>query len=429
LTKKIYIKPFLGILFLGILLRVIWVVLIKTQPISDFLWYHELALSIISNNGYRIKGCLTAYEPIGYPAFLALIYYIFGANIVFPKIANVIFSAISMLFLYLISRRYISEKAGIICTLFIALLPVNIIYTSVLSTEILFTTLYLILTYLIFKRSKKRIINIIMGVILGILALTKPYMLVYPVVILAMQFLFKGKISKTLINNFCVITLSMIVIILPWTIRNYIVFDKFIPVSTNGGYNLYVNNNPYANGGWQDPFKFPNSPMLKYKFPDKDFWDEIKVDEEGKKLAVEWILDNPGKFVKLGFIKLKRVFIIHDSGYWSIKKLQGDIEFPYTTQLSLLNSKIHNFTFALVTIYILSLIIKTLRKRRILFVHKIILLNILFYVAVTFVFEGQPRYLFPLWSFYAMIVGYLITKICSEMTKYLKEKSLLKIIS
>lgn len=266
-----------------------------------------------------------------------------------------------------------------------------------------------------------------MGIILGILALVKPYMLIYPAVILAMQFLFKGKISKVLINNFCIITLSMIVIILPWTIRNYIVFDKFIPVSTNGGYNLYVNNNPYANGGWQDPFKFPNSPMLKYKFPDKGFWDEIKVDEEGKKLAVEWMLDNPGKFVKLGFIKLKRVFVIHDSGYWSIKKLQGDIKFPYTTQLSLLNSKIHKFTFALVIIYILSLIIKILRRRRILYVHKIILLNILFYVAVTFVFEGQPRYLFPLWPFYAMIVGYLITKVSSKMTKYSKKKSLLKI--
>lgn len=158
MAKKVYKKSFIVILFLGILLRVIWVVLIKTQPISDFLWYHELALSIVSNNGYRIKGCLTAYEPIGYPAFLALNYYVFGVNIVFPKIANVIFSGISMFVLYLISRRNISQKAGIICTLFIALLPVNIIYTSVLSTEILFTTLYLILTYLIFKRSRKNLL-------------------------------------------------------------------------------------------------------------------------------------------------------------------------------------------------------------------------------------------------------------------------------
>lgn len=409
MTKKIYKNLFLGILFLGILLRIIWVVLVNTQPISDFLWYHELALSLISNNGYRIKGVLTAYEPIGYPAFLALIYYFFGANIVFPKIANIILSSIGMTFLYRISGKYISKKSGIICTLFIAILPVNIVYTSVLSTEILFTTLYIILTYFILKGSNKTALNILMGIILGILALIKPYMLIYPAVILAMQFFCNVKISKTLIANFCVITLSMIVIILPWTIRNYIVFDKFIPVSTNGGYNLYVNNNPYANGGWQDPFKFPNSPMLKYEFSDIGFWDEIKVDEEGKKLAVEWIVKNPDKFLKLGFIKLKRVFIIHDSGYWAIKKIQGDTEFPYKTQLSSLNKKIHNITLVFVIIYVLAIIIKILKKRPLLYIHKIILLNLLFYVSVTFAFEGQPRYLFPLWPFYAIIVSCLLT--------------------
>jgi hypothetical protein len=39
--------------------------------------------------------------------------------------------------------------------------------------------------------------------------------------------------------------------------------------------------------------------------------------------------------------------------------------------------------------------------------HRFILLNIFFYISITFIFEGQPRYLFPLWPFYTIIIGYV----------------------
>jgi hypothetical protein len=38
----------------------------------------------------------------------------------------------------------------------------------------------------------------------------------------------------------------------PWAIRNYVVFNEFIPFSTSGGLNLYRGNNAIEIGGWHN---------------------------------------------------------------------------------------------------------------------------------------------------------------------------------
>jgi len=63
---------------------------------------------------------------------------------------------------------------------------------------------------------------------------------------------------------------------------------------------FYVNNNDYATGSWSDPFKYPDSPMLKYKT--EDGFDELAIHKLGKQLAREWIKKNPKRFIELAFL-------------------------------------------------------------------------------------------------------------------------------
>ena len=84
-------------------------------------------------------------------------------------------------------------------------------------------------------------------------------------------------------------------------------FDRFI-YSTNGGYVIYVNNNPFATGSWSDPFSYPNSPFTQYLFD--DHFDEVAINDVGKKLAIDWICKNPGQFLSLAS---KRIF----NSYWN----------------------------------------------------------------------------------------------------------------
>ena len=45
------------------------------------------------------------------------------------------------------------------------------------------------------------------------------------------------------VKHVVVLAMAMIILILPWTIRNYVVFGKFIPVTTQGSLVLWVSNN------------------------------------------------------------------------------------------------------------------------------------------------------------------------------------------
>ncbi|WP_026884354.1 ArnT family glycosyltransferase [Clostridium akagii] len=396
------------ITLLALILRLFWILNVPTVPVSDFLQYHRGALSLIDGMGYRVYGHISAYEPVGYSLFLALIYSIFGTSFWVAKIGNLILSCTCLIFIYLIANKSFNKKTACVCALIYGILPLEIIYTSVISTEIIFTTLYVVLLYLMLKRDNTKYNNIILGILLGILTLIKPYMMIYQCLIFLFDIIRLRSFKKPLVN-FLIITGVLLLTISPWTIRNYMVFHKFIPVSTNGGYNLYVNNNPNAIGSWKNPLKIHGSLILKYKDKNDDFWDEVKVDEEGKKAALSWIKNNPNAFIKLGFKKVKNTFLTSDSGFWSTDYLSTGGKSQYKNFLQLINKKIHFFTLIIMFVYFSLLIAKIFYKKiNNSPIHIMIILNILFFLAVTFMFEGQPRYLFPLWPIFIFAGVYTI---------------------
>lgn len=413
LKKHINFCIIATITLIALFLRLLWISKVPTVPVSDFLQYHKAALSLMNGMGYRIYGHISAYEPVGYPLFLTFIYSIFGASFWVAKIANVILSCIGLILIYLIAKKCFHKKYAYICALIYGLLPLNIIYTSVISTEIIFTTLYLLLLFLILKRENIKYNNIIIGILLGILTLIKPYMMIYQCVIFFIDVVSLHSFKKS-IKNFIIISSVLLVTISPWTIRNYIVFHKLIPVSTNGGYNLYINNNPDAIGSWRSPLKIQGSIILKYKNKNDNFWDEVKVDEEGKKAAYDWIKNNPYKFITLGVKKVGNTFLTSDSGFWATDYLSTPGKSKYKAPLQFINKKLHFFTIIAMFLYFAIVLVKTLCKKiKNYFIHIMIIINILFFLAITFVFEGQPRYLFPLWPIFIIAVVYALKNLIS----------------
>jgi hypothetical protein len=84
----------------------------------------------------------------------------------------------------------------------------------------------------------------------------------------------------------------MLIVVGPWTVRNYRVFDRFVLISTNGGFGLYGANNPAATGGYLE--HWPDDLM---QMP------ELDADREARKRASLWIVSNPLRFVALAFEK------------------------------------------------------------------------------------------------------------------------------
>ena len=98
------------------------------------------------------------------------------------------------------------------------------------------------------------------------------------------------------------------ILIAPWTIRNYLVFDEFIPVSSNGSFNFWRGNNGITSGS---PLNETGDPL----WSTDDLWKKTEpalatgVDFENslssayQDAALQWIRNNPDDAVLLAFRK------------------------------------------------------------------------------------------------------------------------------
>ncbi|MFH1849324.1 MAG: glycosyltransferase family 39 protein, partial [archaeon] len=136
---------------------------------------------------------------------------------------------ISCYMIYLIAKRIFDQKTALISAGIYALYPHAIRYAGHLNTEPMFTLLLLIsihyLTVLIYWRSYKY--AALTGLFLGLATLTRVTTQAFPLFILGILLLRKPWQSLKL---FIVLVLVMSFVISPWTMRNYAITGKIIPV-------------------------------------------------------------------------------------------------------------------------------------------------------------------------------------------------------
>lgn len=93
-------------------------------------------------------------------------------------------------------------------------------------------------------------------------------------------------------------------------------------LSTQEARAFYLGNNPYARGSWNGNAGKPGDPMFKYREERiKDFTttsDELYLYREHKRLAKEWILDNPADFMMLSLRKVAMHFLPYNYEYLRI---------------------------------------------------------------------------------------------------------------
>lgn len=78
---------------------------------------------------------------------------------------------------------------------------------------------------------------------------------------------------------------------LPWWVRNWLVFGAFVPLTTASGYSLWIGNNPDATGNWMAP-----PPHLR-GLP------ELAYGKAAAAIATEWIVHHPFDFIRLTIAK------------------------------------------------------------------------------------------------------------------------------
>lgn len=94
---------------------------------------------------------------------------------------------------------------------------------------------------------------IVAGVLWGVIILGRPALLGFLPFIVLWLWLNRGSRYGWLRNSL-VILVGVLVVILPWTIRNYRIHGQFVLIATNGGFNFWNGNNPFTTGSGHDVY-------------------------------------------------------------------------------------------------------------------------------------------------------------------------------
>jgi len=286
---------------LALILRLGWLGFFEGRfTAADTDDYTDIAVNILQGKGYGYEGGPTAFVVPLYPFFLTGIFGLFGENLLAVQLVQMLLSALTVVLVYLIARRLFDPSAGVIAALIAAVHPWLIFWSGYVLTETLFvfllTAAILAYVYLVKKPSLWKALG--SGILLGLSALCRPVGLQVALALIFVWLLLAPKSSRRW-PVLGILLVSMSLILSPWIIRNYLVFHKFVPVSSASGAVLYLGNNPKAT-------------ILANDMPDPLFppgMDEIESSYYLQKLALKYIIENPGRFFVLA---LKRLYY-----YWS----------------------------------------------------------------------------------------------------------------
>ncbi len=257
----------------------------------------------------------SAQMPPGLAYIFLLVFKIFGpfsyASNFTILLLNAVLASISVIIIYRISAIIYGEKNALLSGLMIAVFPVYIFSTVQFNSIIIYHFL-LGLLFLYFLKAFYKVSNkgkegsgiflgkdckikyvIFFGIVMGIFYYFRsefPLLMVFTVFFLFWKKLFKPAVILGVIS---------LVVILPWTIRNYYTFDRVVLITTSLGLNLHKGHNPVLDGsGWHNgtdelPIYITDELGEKIEKVPFDRKFEINVNDISLNDAFEYIKANP----------------------------------------------------------------------------------------------------------------------------------------
>lgn len=289
------------IIVTGLALRVTAISAFHHAPESDELAYQSMALNLVSGNGIVDSMGNCAMYNVGYPLFvLAPVFALFGENLFVARILNALLGGVAIWLCYAVAKEAGAGKIGrlLAAGMWAVYLPSSV-YTVYLLKENLMVPLMLCVIWCALRLMKEPSYRIALccGVLFGLLALTgnAALSLAAPAV-LALAFT-PADLGRKL-SLFILILVSAVLVTTPWVARNMRVLGAPI-LNTNGGFNLYLGNNPAATGMFISIADTPRGQTWSTLHKEG----EVRASQVLKEEAVAWIKEHPATFLVLAFKK------------------------------------------------------------------------------------------------------------------------------
>ncbi|HEX8689747.1 MAG TPA: glycosyltransferase family 39 protein [Solirubrobacterales bacterium] len=218
-----------------------------TTPVYDALAYERIAANLERGEGFDLGTNATQpasnYSP-GVPLLAGTAYELSGGvHERHARLVLALIGALAVLFTYLIGRRLSGPAAGLIGAAAVAIYPSLLEYQGMLMGEPLAATLLsgAVLAMLwAASRQDPPARWLVPGLLLGALALVRPEYLGIGLVLAVVILAWSRDRWRIGVANAAILLAGVVLVVAPWTVRNAIALDRFVPISTGGGQVLFA---------------------------------------------------------------------------------------------------------------------------------------------------------------------------------------------
>jgi len=288
----------------------------RITPVADARWYDTIAWNLAQGKGFKVGDTnALAEDPAiaivgpGYVYSLAGLYRLFGHHLEAAWIAQALLHTLNAFLVFLLARKILAPAGGhwgfsLLAAALYGLNPDLIQLAAMLLTETLFLSLLIlaalgIVTYVADAAVKTA---------LGTAVLLACAILVRPIALLPLLLFLGILVIRKKWALLPAVLLIQALFLGGWAWRNYSVYDRFVLLTAAGGYDLWVGNNPDADG---EPH--PTEEITNYTSEHGI----LEADRYGMEQYLTFLTSDPGGFLKLQAVKTAKFFsVIRTSAWW-----------------------------------------------------------------------------------------------------------------
>jgi glycosyltransferase involved in cell wall biosynthesis/4-amino-4-deoxy-L-arabinose transferase-like glycosyltransferase len=305
----------LGIFLFALVVRLLFVIVtgLSDAPTYDGIGYDFIAVNLLQGKGYARDSAGTlpsAFRPPGYPLFLAGVYGLFGHRYEAVRLMQALIDAVTCILFYFVGKKLFGRRVGFVAALGLSLYPLQIYMVSQFYSETLSFFFQMLVLWLATLLPERRCVGIplMMGLLLGATTLTRPTATLW--IPLMLLWVFYVNLKAKEVMRVALMVLGLVLAFGPWTVRNYLVFHAFIPISSLGGSGVWAGNNPLSEGGGMLPDErtWGGEDYPEHSWYGWEGLTEMQSSQRFLEKGMTWIEENPGDFLMLVPRKLLRLW-------------------------------------------------------------------------------------------------------------------------
>jgi 4-amino-4-deoxy-L-arabinose transferase-like glycosyltransferase len=324
------------IIAVSILLRVAMAFYLGNQVVElpgtfDQVSYDMLAQRVVNGYGFTVAELWWPITPAGEPTalwsflytlFLTAIYSVVGyAPLVARLIQAVLVGFLLPWLTYRLGKRTFGSTVGLVAAGLSAIYIYFVYYAATLMTEPFYIITILWVLDLAMQMGQATDLDspekstiskwtwLWLGLALGITVLFRQVFLLFIPVLFAWllwrSFRYQQRAVWPMLGRMVGATIVVVLMILPWTVRNYRAFDTFVLLNTNAGFAFFWGNHP-IHGYYFIPILPDDGPSYEALIPnDLRHLNEAELDRALLKLSLAEITGDPVRYAVLSLTRIQ----------------------------------------------------------------------------------------------------------------------------